>query len=247
MQDERFALSGELLSDCCLPPPPYTLKKIQGDHRVIERITLQICSRINTFGCVVVGVLFVCLCYCCWLVGCFLPISVLLHISLNKMKISSSFDFRSKIILAPFSSAIITHIFLGSPEFLMYPLVYISSSDQLSPEVNKVQLQKVQKNLSFSLQVSSCFSSFILSPWPHCQFSCILHGPTSSSSSWHCSAVSQLALTLRLLPAPIPDAPGHPIPRCTLQKVPCAVEKRWAAGDCHTTGPCVVLMVLPNS
>lgn len=58
----------------------------------------------------------------------------------------------------------------------------------------------MQKNLSFSLQVSSRFSSFILSPWPHCQFSCILPGPTSSSSSWHCGAVSQLSLTSRLPP-----------------------------------------------
>lgn len=90
--------------------------------------------------------------------------------------------------------------FLSFQEFLTYPLVYISSSDHLSPEVNKVQLQKVQKNLSFSLQVSSRFSSFILSPWPHCQFSCILPGPTSSSSSWHCGAVSQLSLTSRLPP-----------------------------------------------
>lgn len=106
-----------------------------------------------------------------------------------------------------FPLLLINHMFLSgcclsSLEFLTCPVVYISSSDHLSPEVKKVQLQKVQKNLSFSLQVSSCFSSFILSPWPHCQLSCILHSPTSSSSSWHCSTVSQLSLTSHCPPSP---------------------------------------------
>lgn len=138
--------------------------------------------------------------------------------------------------------------FLSFQEFLTYPLVYISSSDHLSPEVNKVQLQKVQKNLSFSLQVSSRFSSFILSPWPHCQFSCILPGPTSSSSSWHCGAVSQLSLTSRLPPTPLCQMLlAILFPRCTSQRAPCAAEKLRAAGDGHTAGSRVVLTVLPNT
>lgn len=117
----------------------------------------------------------------------------------------------------------------GVLEFLTYPLDNISSSDHLSPEVDKTQLQKVQKNLSFPLQVSSGFSSFILPPWPHCQFSCILCSPMSRSSSWHRSAVSQLSLTSRLPPGPTSDAAGCPVLWYTLQRAPRTAGKPWAA------------------
>lgn len=89
IQDERFALSGELLSDCCLLPAPYMLKNPGWHFCHWENYTPDL-------------VMLECIWVYCW--G-FLMMRYLLQISLNQKKNSSIIYLRSKIILAPFSSA----------------------------------------------------------------------------------------------------------------------------------------------
>lgn len=88
MQDEKFALSGELLPDCCLLPAPYMPKK----PRVMV-VSLRELHFRSSHAWVHLGVL----------LGFFLL--CVLQIFWNQKKNSSSIDLRSKVILASFSSA----------------------------------------------------------------------------------------------------------------------------------------------